>query len=195
MVKWFRFLFWLVIPNIIASILTIDSFQETAPGIYLLGGILAAVSTLAYGIVLQHLRDANAKYFTAGCCKIVVGGLSLLKVLVLNEIPFLNVGATLISAVVSVCAVHEEYTAHSEALRGVDDDLADKWLILWKAYIILLACTLGSIVLALFAPGLGVLALLGGSIGLTIVGIIELVCLYSSAKALRFHNTYFVESV
>ena len=195
MVKWFRFLFWLVIPNIIASILTIDSFQESAPGIYLLGGILAAVSTLAYGIVLQHLRDANAKYFTAGCCKIVVGGLSLLKVLVLNGIPFLNVGATLISAVVSVCAVHEEYTAHSEALRGVDDDLADKWLTLRKAYIILLACTLGSIVLALFAPGLGLLALLGGSIGLTIVGIIELVRLYSSAKALRFYNRYFVESL
>lgn len=195
MVKWYWILFWLVIPSTVASILNMDSFKESAPGVYLIGGVLSAVTTLVYGIVLQRLRNADKKYFTAGCCKVVVGGLSLLQVLVLGSIPALNVGATLISAIVSVCAVHEEYTAHSDALSGVDNDLSEKWLALRKAYIILLSCTLGSIVLAIFAPVLGLLVLLAGTIGLGIASIVALVFLYRSGKALRHYNTYYTESV
>lgn len=195
MVKWYWILFWLVIPNTIAGIMTIDSIKETAPGVYLIGGVLSAVCTLVYGFVLQRLRNADGKYFTAGCCKVVVGGLSLLQVLFLESIPALNVGATLICAIVSVCAVHEEYTAHSDALSGVDNDLSEKWLALRKAYIILLSCTLVSIVVGIILPVLGLLVLLGSTIGLAIASIAALVFLYRSGKALRHYNTYYTASV
>lgn len=195
MVKWYWILFWLVIPSTIASIMNMDSFKETAPGVYLIGGVLSAVTTLTYGIVLQRMRKADEKYFNAGCCKVVVGGLNLLRVLFMDGMSFLSVTAILVSAVVAVCAVHEEYTAHSDALSGVDNDLSEKWLVLRKAYIILLSCTLGSIVLAIFAPVLGLLILLGSTIGLAVEDIVALVFLYRSGKALRHYNAYYTESV
>lgn len=194
MVKWFWALFWLVIPSTVASILSMDSFKESAPGIYFIGSILTAVTTLVYGVVLQRLRDADQKYFTAGCCKVVVGGISLLRILLLQEMSFLSVTAILVSAVVAVCGVHEEYTAHSDALSGVDNDLSEKWLILRKAYIILLSCALVSIVLAIFAPVLGLIILLGSTIGLAVASILALVYLYRSAKALQHYNTFYAQS-
>ena len=89
---------------------------------------------------------------------------------------------SLVAGVVQLIAAYKEYTAHSEVLTGVDD-VADKWLMLWRWTIGIYCAVLGSILVAIIAPLLGVLVVLAGAIGMIVVEIVKLVYLYRSAQA------------
>ena len=75
--------------------------------------------------------------------------------------------------------------AHSAVLSGVDNELSQKWEVLWKWYIALLQGTFGCLFVALILPILGAIAALGCSVGSIVVGILKLVYLYRTAKEFR----------
>jgi len=87
--------------------------------------------------------------------------------------------------VLELCATYQEFYAHAEVLEELDPELAGKWRLLWKWWIGLLLGLFGCIFLALISAILGLLVLLADAIGLLVVGIVQLVYLYRTAKRFR----------
>ena len=88
--------------------------------------------------------------------------------------------------VLELCAAYQEFYAHAEVLEELDPELAGKWLAdFGNGWIGLLLGLFGCIFLALISAILGLLAILGGRIGLLVVGIVKLVYLYRTAKRFR----------
>ena len=70
-------------------------------------------------------------------------------------------------------------------LAGVDNELSEKWEALWKWNLGLTLGIFGCIFLILIIPILAAIALIGTGIGMIVVGILELVYLYRTAKLFR----------
>lgn len=184
--KWLWLLFWLVVPGTLASLISIEFFREAAPGLYLFGKLLNAACSLVYGLILLKLGTLDDGYRTAGFCSLIPaavnGGLMLLTG---GETPSWTLIITLPVAAVAFYGEYKEYMTHSAILRGVDNDLADKWEQLWKCYIGTYIAIFGGVFLILLIPFLGLLVTLAGAIGLLVVGIVQLVYLYNTAKLFR----------
>lgn len=187
--KWLWILFWLVIPSALSSLLTSELFSPQS-FLYLLGEILAVLYLLGYGLVLLKLSSQLDRYRTAAMCCLVSGAISLLSFL----LPSLTSGGglslllsfmNLISGIIMMVGEYQEYMGHSELLEDVDIELSDKWRKLWKWYMICFGVLLGSIVLLIIGPVLGLLAALAGGVALVVVVIIKLVYLYRTAMIFR----------
>ena len=185
--KWLWPLFWLVIPNTIASIMTNDTITKYFPGLYQPGAILQAISTIAYGAILLLLSKEEDTYRLPGIFQIINGavvgvfavffGISLSEALIF-AIPI---------AILNLCGEYLEISAHSGILNKIDGELSDHWMLLWKWYIGLYGATLGSVVLLVIVPILGLLVLLAAVIGLLILSILKLVYLYQTANVFSDH--------
>jgi hypothetical protein len=92
---------------------------------------------------------------------------------------------TIPAAIIALVGEYNEYMGHSAVLTGVDNELSEKWEVLWKWYIGLFLGMFGCILLMLIIPILGAIALIGAAIGLVVVGILKLVYLYRTAKLFR----------
>lgn len=182
--KWLWFLFWLVIPSSIASIMTNKTVVEFAPSLMIPGAILQAVCTLAYGLILLRLSRIEDGYRIAGVCNLIAAALSCLTVLTVD-----NTGLTLLlslpAAIASLVGIWYEYPAHADVLNDVDFETAEKWLALRKWHYITLGGTFGSLVVMLIIPLLGLLVLLASAIGALVVSISKLVNLYHTAQVFR----------
>lgn len=185
--KWLWILFWLIIPSTIASILSNDNIAEWIPSFYIPGQILSAICSLAYGLILVKLASEEDRYRTAGICCLVGGAVSLLIVMIAGgaEIPTWTLLLSIPVAIVGLVGEYYEYMAHSTVLGGVDDELSEKWCVLWKWYIGLFCVMIGSLLVMLMIPILGALAILAAAIGTIVVGILKLVYLYRTAKLFR----------
>ena len=75
--KWLWILFWLVIPQSLASLLNSDLFDSQSVFRFL-GLLLQAAYLLSYGLVLLKLSSHIARYRTAGICFLVGGMIGLL---------------------------------------------------------------------------------------------------------------------
>lgn len=87
--------------------------------------------------------------------------------------------------IVSLVGEYNEYSAHAEVVGDVAPVLSDKWTGLWKWYIGMTLGLLGSILLMLIIPILGLLVALVTAIGTIVVSILKLVYLYRTAKVFR----------
>ncbi len=187
--KWIGVLFWLIIPNTIATLLA----NKTNPGwlsaLYIPGVVLNIICSLAYGIILLRLASKEERYRIAGICMLVNAAMG-----VLTGVPGIagdgwwTMIFLLIIAFVSPIAQLCEMTAHSIMLTGVDNKLADYWLALRKWYIIAYAVVLGGIsgmAIPVGIPILGILIALTAVIGLAAIGIVKLVFQYITAKRFR----------
>ena len=99
--------------------------------------------------------------------------------------PTWSMAITIPVAIVGLVGTYYEFSSHSFVLKGLDNELSDNWTTLWKWYI---GCTMGmigSIILMLIAPILGVIALVVAAIGIIFVSIAKLVYLYRTAKVFR----------
>lgn len=187
--KWLWVLFWLVIPQMLASLLTSDLFSPQSAFRYL-GLLLQVVYLLAYGLVLLKLSAHVARYRTAGIC-FLVGGIVNILTSVLpavtsgDGLPLLLGFISLISGVFLMVGEYQEYMGHNELLWDVDVELSDKWHKLWKWYIGCFLALLASIVVILLSPILGLLVTLAAAIGILVVLIVKLVYLYRTAMIFR----------
>jgi len=185
--KWLWFIFWLIIPSSIGSIMAHETTAKILPGLFMPGQIINAICSLIYGAILLKLGSEEDHYRTAGICALIAGASSALAAMI-------NGGSdgttwilifTIPAAIVAIVGEYNEYMAHSAVLSGVDNELSEKWEVLWKWYIGLFLGMFGCIIVMLIIPILGAIAILGCAIGTIVVGILKLVYLYRTAKIFR----------
>lgn len=185
--KWLWILFWLIIPNSIAGLLTNDTVVSIAPALQLPGSILQAACSLTYGAILLKLAVYEGRYRTAGICALAAGASSVLTA-ILTGTGSTPTWTLVYSAPVAIAALvgeYNEYMAHSSILTGVDNDLSDKWHKLWGWYILFMVALILSLLLTMIIPILGILVMLACAIGILVTGILKLVYLYRTAKLFR----------
>ena len=184
--KWLWLLFWLVIPSNLAALMANETVTQWFPGLYLPGEILSVITNIIYGLILIKLSSVEDRYGTAGICSLVVSGISLLVVcLTETEASGWTLLVSIAATIISLVETYNEYMAHSTVLSDLDNALSNKWEILWKWHIGMIAGVLGGAILALLLPLLGLLAVLAGAVGILVVSIIKLIYLYRTAKHFR----------
>lgn len=185
--KWLWLLFWLVIPSALSGFMTNDNVVESFPNLYLPGQILSGLCSLAYGLILLKLSSEDEGYHKAGLCYLVGASVAAVGVLIKlgNSEAKLPLLVTLPVVIVEMVGYYREVNAHADVLSGVDNILSEKWRILWKWYIGMLGAIVGSIIVVLISPFLGLLVMLAGIIGTIVVNIMKLVYLYRTAKLFR----------
>lgn len=196
--KWLWIIFWLVIPSSIGSIMAHETTAKILPGLVMPGQIINAICSLTYGAILLKLGSEEDRYRTAGICALIAGGVSAVVAIITGtaEEATWTLLFTLPAAVVAMVGEYNEYMAHSAVLSGVDNELSEKWEVLWKWYIGLFLGMIGCILLMLIAPVLGAIVILGCAIGTVVVGILKLVYLYRTAKIFReYPVTQYTEQV
>ena len=183
--KWYKVLFWLVIPGIAANLLTNENIVTEVPALYWPGQILTVLYAVAYGWVLLQLAAENSRYRKAGIWLIV----STILLVFADALANVGVGAAAISLLIGLVAVglsiagaYQEYQGHSEILSDVDAVLSEKWLKLWKWYVIVLVVSFAGMLLIFLSAILGVLAMLFAAIAALVLSVLELVYLYRQAK-------------
>lgn len=184
--KWLWLLFLLVIPGIIANILTNESITEWFPFLNLPGQILNTLCIIAYGLILLKLSAENDHYRTAAICSFVATAISVIVTCISgNSQETWTAILSLPAAIIAIVSEYHEYKGHEEVLSGVNNELAEKWYKLWKWYIGIFIAFFASILVVLIIPILGLLVMLAASIGMIVIGIIKLVYLYRSSKIFR----------
>lgn len=185
--KWLWIIFWLIIPSTIGSLMANESTAKILPGLFMPGQIINAICSLTYGAILLKLGSEEDRYRTAGICALIAGGVSAIVAIVTGaaEEATWTLLFTLPAAVVAMVGEYNEYMAHSAVLSGVDNELSEKWEVLWKWYIGLFGVMIGSILVMLIISILGALAILAAAIGTIVVSILKLVYLYRTAKIFR----------
>lgn len=191
--KWLWLIFWLIIPNSAASILTNQTVVQYIPGLLLPGQIINIICVAVYGIALWKLSETEESYKKAGICRLISGavglGVSLAVVAAgVTETPPWTLLLTIPAAILGLVSEYNEYKGHAAILVGVDDELSEKWTTLWKWFIGLFLGMLGCIVVILILPILGLLALIGAAIGTLVVAVLKLVYLYRTAKFFREYS-------
>lgn len=188
--KWLWLLFWLVIPNVIANIMTNENIVALAPGLRVPGEILSFLCGLAYAFILWQLRGQGSRYRTAAVCGFVAAGANGLAALLTGDGSSPGGAALALvilipAMVVSLYGTYQEYNAHAEVLDGLDDGLAENWRKLWKWEIGFLLGLFGCILLVMISAVLGMLALIAVLIGMIVVAVLKLVYLWRMAKLFR----------
>ena len=191
--KWLSILFWMVIPSTVASFLGMEALADVAPKVYLVGEYLTVACSLGYGLILLRLAKENLTYRTAGALRLVTAAASLLLVLISgkNAVANWTLLISLPAAVVGLVATYQEYMAHAGVLKGVDDDRAERWRMLWKWRVGLLIAPFASIVVMLIFRLLGLLVLLASLIGILVIGIVELYYLWQTKQAFKGYSNKF----
>lgn len=183
--KWLRLLFWIVILHTIANFMGSEYVINTAPGVYMAGIILGGVCSITYSVILFKLLKVEDQYLTAGICTLISGVLGFLVGVFFGEAKSSaeSLILTLPAAIVALTGVYHEFKAHSLVLYNVDDELSEDWSILWKWYIGCLIGMIGGAFLTAIVPIIGVIVVLGATIGSIIVDIKKMVYLYRTSKA------------
>ena len=188
--KWLWIIFWLIIPNTVGSLMANDSIAKVLPGLFVPGQIINAICSLTYGAILFKLRTEEDRYRTAGICAMIAGAASALAAVInggSDEATWIVI-FTIPAAIVEIVGEYNEFMAHSAVLSGVDNELSEKWEVLWKWYIGTFLGMLGCILVMLIAPVLGAIGILGCAIGMIVVGVLKLVYLYRTAKIFREYS-------
>ena len=203
--KWLSLLFWLIIPDIIAGVLSNGFMEQAVPFIYYFGMAMSIVVDFLYGFFLFKLSSVRNEYKTAGTFNMILA-VMYFAVLVL-PLNMVSVFASQIS-VFGILSYYYEIKAHSSVLAGIDDALSAKWKKLWKWYIIFTVATIVAFGFGVFAAAaifssaaysISAAGLIFALISLVLTGIAIVVCaivltvlrliyLYRTAKI--FKNLY-----
>lgn len=186
--KWLKFMFWLTIVGLVFNFMGLDFVKKAFPALGIVGAIGDFLVAILSGYCLWQLRDLTDRYRIAG-----LGLMGLTVFNVFYELLQTNSSMRVIGFVFGVITVgfgiickYNEIHAHSEMLAGIHDELAQKWLKLWKWIVALYAAIFGSIVL-IFIPFLAAIVLLVSAVCSIVVSVYEMVYLYYSYKVCEDH--------
>ena len=182
--KWLWVLFWLIIPSTVGSLMTNETIVSLFPQLNLPGQIINILCSVAYMLILLKLSRIERGYRTAGICQLAGVVLATLVLMLIDTAPVVSLLA-LPMLIVSIVAEYSEMHAHAAVLYGMDNELSQKWLKLWRWNLYTYVAMLVSFVLMLVGFLLGVLALIASMIALIVVSICKLVYLYRTAKLFR----------
>lgn len=178
-------LFWLFIPSTIAGLITGGIIDDVSSGMYDFAKIVSILCPGIYGLILMQMSDAQDEYRTAGIYTLISAGLSL--ILAITPVTMENLVwlflLTIPAVVVEGIAEYCEYSAHSIAMADFDRELSGKWSTLQKWFLgMYLGVVIGMLLAMLFANEFSAIVMLVAAIGLLVVNILKLICLYNSAK-------------
>ncbi len=188
--KWLWILFWLLVPGLIASVMTSDMVLPTYPQLYLPGIILEYISSAAYGAILFKLGTECAFYRTSGICTLLGVAFSVASELLVSTNADLAMASfallfTLPGLIIGLVGEYNEYKGHETILGGLFRELSERWARLWRWYLGSIIAILGGSVLASISGSLGALLALGGTLVMTVVSIMKWVYLYRTAAFFR----------
>ena len=181
MARWMSVMFWLTIASIAVGLV------GKIPGLALISSVLTAVCGLGCAWALLCLQEEDGRYRTAAICLAIPTVISLVVALIGGggEAPTWTLALSLPAGVVELVGQYNKCMAHGALVGAVDAALGDRWEKIWKWQIISIGSLLGSVVLALIIPVLGLLATLAAAIAVLVVSVLEMAALYRSAEAFR----------
>ncbi len=189
--KWLTRLFWLNILNIVANVLTQEEIINRVPPLYWVGSALNIIFLVGYILVLFRIAPGNAYYRKAGFISgaLAVGGFALGTMLAVFLYRGMDIGwmgaASVVILVGELVAAYYEIQGHAQAVRGIDDGLAEKWKKNWRWLISLLVAFVPGIMIMLLSEFLGMLIIMAILIGMIVVSIQRLVYLYKTARSFK----------
>ena len=167
------------------GLLTNDTVVGLIPFLYTPALIFQAIFSLLYGGILVYLSFASRHYKIGGWCCIaaaIIGWSGLFT----DPDGWGNL-ISIISSVVSLVGTYHVFYGHAEVLEFPDSDLAERWRKLFKWRVGMIAVNIGSVILALipFLALLAMPAVIACAIAMVVVGILQIVYLYRTAKVFR----------
>lgn len=171
--KSFYALFWMRIIGIIIGFLTSDDLLEVLPTLYLQGKIVDVCHSIVYIVIFWKLADVNDRYQKSGLCYLGLVFLEVLAPFISEESAWRTIEFVLVM-ILGLVECHNTYTAHAEVMEPMNGEVAAKWHKIRKWYVRWIWGILGSVVAIVIIPVIGLLMMLGASIGGLIVEIIEL---------------------
>ena len=184
--KYLSYLFWLLIPNIIAGMFANDYTKGSLPGLYTTGTVISIICMIAYAFFLWQLQTEEPNYKTASLLSLAAAVLSVVNEFFLDgtKVTVLSVVLGLIGLVIHLAQIYFLYEAHSEITYEIDHDQSEKWLKLRKRYMIAIGLVALGLIL-LFMPMIAAVCALVGAVMTFIFGIMELVYLYRTAQVCK----------
>lgn len=170
------FIFWLIIPSTIASVMSDFSISTVVT----IGYVISAFCSFIGAIIMIQLKDICSEYGTAGICSLIVAALNALQTFV-GTIPFSNLAII----VLGIVSIYNECIAHSALILDYDCGLSEDWDFFWKLYIGIYIAIAACIIIAFVAPILSVIGLLLIIIAGIALAIYKLVLLYKTASVLN----------
>ena len=182
-------LFWLVIPQSLASLLSGNILPAEYDGLLLLGQAFQLIYYLGCGLVLLKLSPLLSRYRTAGVCYVAGGVVSAAALLPVSDdaggLAMAVSLATLLGTLALLAAEYQECMGHSELVEELSPDLSRQWRRLWKLFIGCYAALFVSVMLLFVSALLALFVTLAGTLGLLAVMILKLIYLYRTASLFR----------
>ncbi len=201
--KWILGLLWLAIPNGIANVLTTNTTLSSIDLVNNIGTIVGYLCAIVEIFFLIKLREDEDEYFQCvlfGIGALITYGISeILYRVGVSDMYLASLIFEAVAVVLTCLRIYHECSAHASVMYCVDDDISKKWLGLWKWQI--------TGVVGVFVAGLLLIyqrfdrVLITVRIGLIlgpvmlvvsgIAGILRMVYLEKSAKAMREYEKYY----
>ena len=160
--KWLRVLMYIAMASLVNSVVNLLPFVPASITTWISRGIMVAMV-----VCMFQLAPVNARYRKAGFLRAVMLGCTLITAF-LDQSSILTFAASIIS----IIAVYQEYSAHSELVAEQDAKLSGKWhsLFNWSILSGVLVGT-GSVVAVLIVAALDMDAGMASAI---IVGVLSI---------------------
>lgn len=179
-------MFWLIIAANIASLFTSENVTNAVPSLAFAGQILNIVTTAAYGVILLKIASESIYYRNSAICCFITAVVAVAMIPVSDDTDLaLAIPVVIVSVVVSMIGEYYEYKGHTDVLNDVSPALSEKWIRLWKWYMGTFLGIIGGTVLAVMIPLIGMIIVLGATIGTMVVSVVKIVYIYKTAKAFR----------
>ena len=182
--RWLWLLFWLVIISNIVSLVFNNNITADYPTLQLVISIVDIVVAGIYSLILLRILSVSDHYRYAG----IFGGVCIcLSILSLLTSGGLNL---LFSILVLICGFFKEYhefLGHSDALSEVDDNLSEKWCLLWYWFFGSLCAVLIGAVFTFIGLPLGTLAVLVGAVLTLVASVIKIYYLLRTATLFKVY--------
>ena len=164
--KWLRVLTYITIVSIVNSMINFLPIIPASVTTWISRGIMVAMV-----VCMFQLASVNARYKKAGIMRAVMLGCMLITAFL-----YASSILTLAASILSIIAVYQEYSAHSELIAEKDAVLSRKWHSLFNWSIVAgLLVSFGSIITVLIATMLDMDAVRTTGLVVGILGIPQVV--------------------
>ena len=188
--KYFSYMFWLLVPRIVSTILS----NINTPASKTIGTVLGIACNLAHMFFLWQLRSEDERFKYSAVLSAVAAVIGIVSGLLTkgqgtNGALGLSIVIAIIQAVISFAVVYNFYPALSDVMENPSPELSEKWLNIKKLYVIGLIVTIAGTVL-IWIPFLGAVAVLAGAVITIVAAVMELIAMYRSADACKNYDHY-----
>lgn len=188
--KWLNVAFWLIVPSVISSFLSNESFFGSDSIIPAVGQMLSSTCVIIYGLVLLRLGFVDKRYKFAALCVLAGAVISSATNYMFSgkEVPMWAMAISVPTTAISFVGEYFTFSAHSTVLSDVNHTMSTKWKTLWKWYFGSCIAHYSGVLLSFVIPSLGVMLINAGDVGTIITRLLNLLYLQKTVKFFRSHS-------